>query len=237
MNILITICARGGSKGVKNKNIRELNGKPLISYTIEVAKKWGKAKRIICSTDSEKIAKIAKKYGAEIPFMRPKEIAKDDTGKIEAIRHALVNSEKIFSEKYELVVDLDATSPIRTKKDLDNCLKIFNEKRPEVLFSVVKSKKNPYFNMVERNDKGFAELSKNPEKPLLSRQESPQVFDMNASIYFYNREFLLDKKNISPFSSNRVMIYEMDDKSRIDIDDEMDFRYIEFLIKNKVVPL
>ena len=235
MSILVTICARGGSKRVKDKNIREINGKPLISYAIDLAKQWGRAKRIVCSTDSEKIAEIAKKYGAEVPFIRSAYLSTGSTGKIEVIRDALVNCEKKYGEKYDIVVDLDITNPLKTKKDLDNCLRIFRKKNPEVLFSVVKARRNPYFNMVELNDKGFAEISKKPENFILRSQDTPKVYDLNASIYFYNRRFLLNPKNKFVLQSKKAGIYVMNDICGADIDSEEDLKYIEFLLKNGAV--
>lgn len=237
MNILITICARGGSKGVKNKNIKKLSGKPLIAYTIEIAKKWGKAKRIICSTDSENIAKVAKKYGAKVPFMRPKELAIDTSGKLPAIRHAFKMAEKIFNEKYDLIIDLDVTAPIRTIKDLDNCLRLFKKKKPEVLFSVVNARKNPYFNIVEEKDDGFITLSKKLTNPILRRQDSPEVYELNASIYFYSRNYLIDEKNKMVTLSKQAAIYIMNEYSTFDIDSELDFKVVEFLINQKVIEL
>ena len=117
-NLLITICARGGSKGVKGKNTRSLVGKPLICYTIKQAKEWGRGKHIVVSTDSEEIAQVAKEFGVEVPFIRPAELATDISGKISAIRHAFIASEKIYREKYDMVMDLDVTSPIRKVSDL-----------------------------------------------------------------------------------------------------------------------
>jgi len=237
MKILVTICVRGGSKGVKNKNIKKILDKPLIQYTIETAKKWGKADRIICSSDSEKIIEIAKKAGANAPFIRPSFLAGDNVGKINVIRHAAVKSEEIFKEKYDIIVDLDVTAPIRKTKDLDNCLKIFKEKKPDVVFSVVPSRKNPYFNMVEEKKDGFVKLVKPLDKSVIRRQDTPKVYDMNASIYFYKRDFLFDKKTDVVTSTDKAAVYVMDDISAVDIDNEKDFRYIEFLIKNKVVRL
>ncbi len=237
MNILITLCARGGSKGVKNKNIRELAGKPLIAYTINTAKKWGEASRIICSTDSKEIAEVAKKYGVEVPFIRPKKLATDSAGKIPAIRHALIECEKKYNEEYDIIVDLDVTSPIRTVDDLHNCLKIINERNAEFLLSVVKARKNPYFNMLEINKDGFAEVSKKLPQSLIRRQDAPEVYSANASIYFYKRDFLLDKRSDHPLTSKKVVIYEMGKMAAVDIDSELDFKFIEFLIKNKVVSL
>ncbi|MFX1483471.1 MAG: cytidylyltransferase domain-containing protein [Promethearchaeota archaeon] len=152
MRILGTICARGGSKGVKNKNIRELDGKPLIYYTINTLREWGKADRIVCSTDSPEIAKLANKYGAETPFLRPKDLASDTAPKIPVIKHALHYCENEEGVNYDVVVDLDPTSPIRTTSDIDGALQNFIDKKADVLYSVTEAKKNPYFNMVELDE-------------------------------------------------------------------------------------
>ena len=109
-DIICFICARGGSKGVKDKNIRELAGKPLIAYTIEQALKWDEAKHVVVSTDSKKIADVARRYGAEVPFERPKELASDNSAKLPVVRHALIESEKRFGERYKIVVDLVANN-------------------------------------------------------------------------------------------------------------------------------
>ena len=236
MKILVTICARGGSKGVKNKNIRELAGKPLIFYTIDAAKKWGKATRIVCSTDSPQIAEVAKECGAEVPFMRPPELATDEAGKVSVIRHTLVECQKIYGEKYDLVVDLDVTSPIRTSEDLEGCLKLYEKVHPDVVFSVLNAQRNPYFNMVEIDKDGFAVLCKDAGE-VLRRQDAPKVYDMNASIYFYNPKFLLSSEDVSIYSAKKKMAYVMEDDSAIDIDSELDFKIIEFLLKEKVVSL
>src|SRR4030042_6904536 len=113
MKILGTICARGGSKGVKDKNIRTLAGKPLIAHTIEYLKKWKKADRIVCSTDSEKIANITRHFGAEIPCMRPKELATDNASKLHVIQHIVKFCEEQDGTKYDIIVDLDPTEPLR----------------------------------------------------------------------------------------------------------------------------
>ena len=133
--ILLTICARGGSKGVKNKNIRELCGKPLIAHTILQAKKWGRASHIICSTDSPEIAKIAKEYGAEVPFMRPDSLATDTAAKMDVIKHAVETIEEQNHEEYGTIIDLDATSPIRTVEDIEEAYKYFVKMRPKSLLA------------------------------------------------------------------------------------------------------
>jgi CMP-N-acetylneuraminic acid synthetase len=127
-NILITICARGGSKGVKGKNIRNLNGHPLIYYTIKQALEWGKAKHVIVTTDSKEIAQIAKDCGAEVPFLRPKKLATDTAPTLPVLKHALLECEKIYGEKFDILIDLPVTAPVRTIKDFENAYKIFKKR-------------------------------------------------------------------------------------------------------------
>lgn len=236
LNILITICARGGSKGVKDKNIRLLADKPLISYTVRQAVQWGKASHIVVSTDVKQIAAVAQKYGAEVPFMRPKRLATDTAGKLPVIRHALAESERTYKTKFQIIVDLDPTSPVRTLKDLDNALHIFMKTGADTIFSVTPAHKSPYFNMVERNSLGVIGISKIPSRPVLRRQDAPKVYDMNASMYIYKREYLAKKTSRTPISRNSE-IYCMSEWSSIDIDREIDFRYVEFLLKEHIITL
>lgn len=230
MRILVTICARKGSKRVKNKNMRNLMGKPLIAHTIETAKKWGKADRIIVSTDSKEIAEISQEYGADVPFMRPDELASDAAPKLPVIQHAVKYLKDEENEEFDLVVDLDPTSPLRTVEDLDNAYKIMVEKDAVNLFSVCLARKNPYFNMVELDERGYARLSKNLENPVFRMQDTPMVYEMNASIYVYWTKYLLDMDSVINEGS---IIYEMPDERSIDIDSEVDFRMVEFFINKQ----
>ncbi len=227
-NILVTICARGGSKGVKGKNIRPLCGKPLIAWTIGQVRRWNRIEDLVVSTDSPEIADVAREFGAKVPFMRPKELALDTSPKFPAIRHAVRESERLFGKKYSIVVDLDASSPLRRVEDLESCLRRFQEVRPFSLFSVVRAHRNPYFNMVEEDGQGFVRLVK--ESSAHRRQDAPAVYDMNASIYFFQRNYLMDEKNLGPVSS-RSIVHMMDDISGLDIDREVDFKFVEFVIK------
>ena len=229
MKILGTICARGGSKGVKNKNIRNLAGKPLIAYTVEYFVKWGKADRIVCSTDSLKIADIAKKYGAEIPYMRPRELALDTTPKLKVLHHLVKFCEQQDKTKYDIIVDLDPTAPLRKQRYLTEAFKKFTDSYANNLYSVSRTRRNPYFNMVELDEKGYAHLCK--KSNVIRRQDATAVYGMNASIYIYNRDFLL--KANTP-QSEKTIIYEMPELSSIDIDREIDFLFIEFLLKKGV---
>jgi CMP-N,N'-diacetyllegionaminic acid synthase len=230
LKILLTVAARGGSKGVKNKNIRPLGGKPLISYTLELAKRWGRASDIVVTTDSPQIADVVRELGIEVPFMRPAEMAEDTSPKVPALRHALLTTEKLKGVKYDLVLDLDPTAPIRALRDLDNALALFLERRPQTLLSAVVASKNPYFNMLEIAGDGFAKLSKPLPKGVSRRQDAPPVFSANASIYIYNRDYLANEAHNSAIS-DKTVLYEMGDESAIDVDREIDFQFIEFLLE------
>lgn len=230
MKILVTICARQGSKRVKNKNIREISGKPLIAHTIETAKKWAKADKIIVSTDSEEIAKISKNYGAKIPFLRPEKLSNDTAPKLPVIQHAVEYLKDVQGEEFDLVVDLDPTSPLRTVEDIENAYNIMLDKKPLNLFSVTPAKKNPYFNMVELNKKGYAYLCKNLENPVYRMQDSPKVYEMNASIYMFWTKDLFSIENVV---GTKSAVYVMPYERSIDIDSEFDFKIVEYFMQNK----
>lgn len=233
-NLLVTVCARAGSKGLKDKNIRSLCGKPLIAYTVEQAVKWGKFSRLVCSTDSKKIGGIARKYGAEVPFIRPRKLANDTAGKAEVLRHALIETERLYGVRFDALLDLDVTSPVRRVRDIENIVNLFKSRRPDCVFSVVKAQRNPYFNMVEEGRKGRIELCKKLPRPAVRRQDAPRVYDMNASMYVYKREFLMNPKNKMPYSG-RSLIYEMPQVSRFDIDNELDFKLMEILFRERLI--
>lgn len=232
MKILATIAARGGSKGVKNKNIRELCGKPLIAYTIEQALKWGKASKVLVSTDSLEIAETAKRFGAEAPFLRPAELSTDTAPKVPVIRHAWREAEKLYGETYDLVLDLDATAPLRQIADIEAAASTAVKKQSSTLFSVVPAHKNPYFNMVELDPSGYAMLCKKLGKSVKCRQDAPKVYDMNASIYVYSREFLLSDS--LTVLTDKSVVHVMDELSGVDIDREVDFKFVEFMIKERI---
>ena len=234
-NILLTIGARGGSKGVKGKNIRPLLGKPLIAHSILQALRWGKAAQVVVSTNSDDIARVAKKYGALVPFMRPAHMATDKAGKIPALIHALKTCEVIYKTRYDILMDLDATAPVRTIEDMDHCLVLLVKHKLNSVFSVVPAHKNPYFNMVELSPSGRVHMCKRLKVKVKRRQDAPAVYDQNASIYVYDRDYLLSKD----FSviNRRCMFHVMPDESGFDIDREIDFKFLEFLSKEKIIKL
>jgi CMP-N,N'-diacetyllegionaminic acid synthase len=226
--VLCTICARGGSKGVKNKNIKEINGKPLIAYTIEQAKKSKLFEHIIISTDSDEIAKIAESYGAEVFFKRSKKMASDTAGKLDVIRDAFIRSEEYYNMKFDYLIDLDATAPLRNIDDILNSFKQFKENNNENLITAMPSRRSPYFNLVEEDKNGKVYLSKELDSSVVRRQDAPKSYDMNASIYIWKRDTILNESSI--FLDN-TGLYVMPEERSIDIDTELDYKFVEFIMK------
>ena len=229
MKILCTICARKGSKGVKNKNITKIYGKPLIAYTIEQAKKANIFNKIVLSTDSRPIQKIGKKFGAESWFLRKPSLSSDNISKVSVIKDIFLKSEEKFNRKFDLIVDLDITSPLRNVSDIIKATRLFKKKKLEILFSVCKSKKNPYFNIVEYKNNKIS-LVKSQKKQIYSRQKAKQTFDANASIYIWSRKALL---NFSTFFKKKTGVFLMPDERSWDIDSYFDLKIVKLLLKKK----
>lgn len=230
MNILITICGRAGSKGVKNKNMRLFFGKPLINYSIASAYLFKREHHLdtvdICvNSDGDQLLKIAEPYGPTC-IRRPEELAQDTSPKVPAIRYSLHEMEQKFRLRYDYVMDLDITSPFRTVADMEAALgKAEENPETDVVFSVVPSRRNPYFNMVEYRD---GEMKKVLDGGFTARQQAPKVYDMNASIYCYRRDSLYSKLKQSPLDGKFDTIV-MRDTAILDIDSEDDFNLLEIL--------
>ncbi len=224
MNILCTICARKGSMEIKNKNIKNLFGKPLILHTVDLACKIKIFNKIVVTSDSKKILNICKKK-SNLLIHRPKRLSNNSISKIQVIKHALKYSEKKFKTNFDTICDLDVTSPLRLKSDVYKAFKIFKRKKPDNLISVNESHKNPYFNMVEKKN-GKLKLVKENKRRYYSRQKAPSVFEVNASIYIWKRKALLKNKNI--VNANTEMLV-MPKYRSVDIDSEFDFKLIKAL--------
>ena len=220
------IFARGVSKGIKNKNIKLFNGKPLIYYPINLAKKISKIKKIFVSSDDKKILKIAKKYGAET-ILRPKSISRDNSSEIKAWKHAIYYLIK-KKEKFDNFICLPCTSPLRTKKDIYSAIKKIKKKN-DIILGITKSNKTPDFNMVKKLGNRIKLLSK--KKLLHTRQEAQKTFDLTTIIYACNLKYILNIKN-SLWEGN-VKYIEIPKIRSIDIDDMIDFKLAEFIYRNK----
>ena len=224
MKPICLICARGGSKGVPNKNIRILGKKPLIAHTIEKAISSKLVSHIIVSTEDKKIIQIAKKYGAETPFVRPKRLSGNSTPIGDVFSHAI---KKLFSLGYEfdVFVNLDCTVPFIRKNDISNTIKLLNHKKVDAVYGVYRQHLNPYFNMMEINSKGFLTMSKKLSQRPKTRQESPKVFQLNGLFTYDAKKFL---KSGNPIMKN-ALPYEIPLETGFMIDTEAEFKIAELM--------
>lgn len=226
--ILGTICCRGGSKGVPGKNIRLLNNKPLIAYTIEVALQSGFIDELIISTDDEAIASIAIEMGATVPFMRPAALATDTASKWPVFIHAVETYEQLNKVAVDYLVDLDVTVPLKTAADIDGAIELaLADTNTDVVITGYEPERNPYFNMMEIKEDGFAAIVKQSMKPIVRRQDAPQVYSLTPAAYVVKKSALY---NFEHWSKAKCKIYAMPRERAIDIDTEMDFKMVEFLL-------
>jgi CMP-N,N'-diacetyllegionaminic acid synthase len=230
MNILITLCARGGSKGIPGKNIRPINGRPLIDLSIHIAQSFA-AKYIAdiaLSTDDATIRNVAACLGLSTTYERPAHLATDQAGKIETIADLLEFQERTQQKKYDYVLDLDITSPLRNLSDLEAAFDLIrNDEQALNLFSVNPAARNPYFNMVEIQENGYYGLIK--KGSFLTRQSAPKVYDLNASFYFYKRAFFEQDRPAT--INDRSLVYVMPHIC-FDLDHPVDFEFMEYLLVN-----
>lgn len=227
MTTICTICARGGSQGVPGKNIRPLLGKPLIVHTIKQALATPGIASVHVSTDSPQIADVAREAGADVPFLRPAELATATAGKLPAIIH-LVEHLEAGGYAIDTIVDLDPTSPLRLQEDISACLALLDSDTDAVITGYP-ADKNPYFNMVELDEANRAQLCKTVSgKRVVARQAAPDVFSMNASIYVWKRSALGES-----LWDNAPALYVMPHERSVDIDSEIDFKLVELLLAER----
>lgn len=230
MNILFTICGRAGSKGIKNKNIKSFLGYPLPFYSLSAIEMYKRENLdidcdIVLNTDSNDLIEIFKKqlnFDIEI-IERDALLGLDNSAKVPVIRNCFEVMQKRKSKNYDIVVDLDITSPLRTVEDLNNIIKCKQGSEADVVFSVTESRRNPYFNMVKKTKNGYERVIKSS---YITRQEAPEIFDMNASLYAYSPKFLLSGKDIF---EGKCDIIQMLDTAVLDLDHENDFEFMEII--------
>lgn len=228
--IVGSICARGGSKGVRRKNIRQLLGKPLIAYSIECALGTEHLDRVVVSTDDSEIADVAREYGAEVPFVRPDHLATDGASKWDVFRHLVETLEEQSGTPVDMLVDLDAGVPLRIPDDVDRTVEVLLNGDADVSITAYAAERNPYFNMVEPDQSGMVKIVKHPEGPITCRQHAPQVFSLSPAAYAVRR-IALDR--FEHWSLAKMQIHEIPRSRGIDIDTELDFQLVEFLIQNQ----
>lgn len=231
MKRLCTICARGGSKGVKGKNIRPLQGKPLIAYSIEQARASGLFDAIAVSSDSRQILDIAQQAGADFLVQRPEVLATDQAAKLPVIRHCVAEVEQRAGIRFETLVDLDATSPLRLAEDIVGAVALLEQSDAGNVITAMPSRRSPYFNLVELNAAGVVVLSKPPSGAVVRRQDAPLCYDMNASVYVWRHDVLFSSETV--FNGD-TKLYVMPEERSIDIDSEVDFRLVELLMQERL---
>lgn len=218
--ILALITARGGSKGIPDKNIKILGNKPLIAWTIEEAKKSKYIDSLILSSDSQKIISVAKKFECKVPFIRPDELSKDTSSSIDVILHALDN----LNEEFDYLMLLQPTSPFRTVKDIDKVIIETIDKNIELMISIAKVKKHPSY-LYKINDGNLIPFIDTNKQ--LRRQDMPGTYEHNGSIYFSTIDFIKKHKT---YNSQEAVGFEMFGNSNLDIDTYEDLEYAEYLI-------
>ena len=229
MKPICFIGARGGSKGVPRKNIRPIDGKPLIAYTIQSALKSKLFSDVFVSTEDKEIASIAIFFGAQVPFMRPKNLATDTIGFAPVLSHGI---KKLFSLGYdfETLVLRDCTVPFIRNEDISGTIKLLEKKKANAVFGVYRQHFNPYFNMFELDSHGFLKLSKKKGIRPRSRQEAPPIYQMVGLDTFNVEKFLKYQKIILP----RMLPYEIPSETGMMIDTELEFKIVEIIMKNNL---
>jgi len=224
---LFIITARGGSKGVPGKNIRLLGNKPLIGYTVDVAKELTSDEHICVSTDSTEIRDVVERYGLAVPFLRPEVLARDNSGSYEVLLHA-VEFYKAKGIHYNTLVLLQPTSPFRSARQVKEAIDVYYAAGDiDMVVSVTEVHDNPYFNLFEQNEEGYLRRSKPGN--YTRRQDCPPVYAYNGAIYVINIASLL-KKNLGQFE--KIRKYVMDKVSSVDIDTPLDWLWAEFILSN-----
>ncbi len=219
------IFARNSSKGIPGKNIKLLCGKPLICHAIKHAKQVDQISRIFVSTDSHKIAEIAEIAGAEVPFMRPPELAQDTTSEWHAWQHAITAVQSKYGE-FETFVSVPATAPCRDARDIDRCINALDSET-DIAITVTKSHYNPYFNMIKEDERGFARLCGQAKGQYYRRQDAPTVYGITPVAYVSRPNHILSRSGVW---DGRVKTIQVAPLTAIDIDNPDDFHLAELIL-------
>lgn len=233
-NVVAVIPARGGSKRVPFKNIRKIAGKPLIAYTIEAAKKAKTLDRIIVSTDSKRIAELAKKYGAEVPFLRPKNLATDNAHTSDVIKHAVEYLERKERYPVHTVVTLQPTSPFRRAEDIDRCVKKLLKTDCDVVVTLREARSHPLWTRKLKGDISVPFFKTKKDYTLLESQQLPKAYENDGSIYATKKESLFRYNNIFGKDLRGIVV---NDLSSFDVDSLLDFFIAEEILKKKLVEI
>lgn len=223
------VFARGGSKGLPRKNVKPLAGTPLIGHAVKTALATRGISRCIVSTDDAEIAETARAFGAEIPFMRPAELATDQASEWLAWRHA-ISFLKERGEPLDVFVSVPTTAPLRLPDDVEACLADFAKGGADIVVTVTEARRSPYFNMLTVAEDGRAELVIKPEAEVVRRQAAPKVYDMTTVAYVADPAYILRAKGVL---EGRVRAVVIPPERAVDIDTELDFRFAELLMAER----
>lgn len=230
MRVVPFIFARGGSKGLPRKNLYELDGKPLIAWSIECILSIPTIEKVFVSTDSQEIAKVAREFGAEVPFIRPSELAEDDTPEWLAWRHAINFLKSSSGKMPDALLSIPSTAPLRSSDDIVQCLEEFSKGDCDAVIAVSEASRNPYFNMVSKDQEGFCSLLIEQYPNTYRRQDAPQVFDISTVCYVVRSDLVLSKNSIF---EGRVKAVEVPRERAIDIDSMLDIQIAESILKTR----
>lgn len=228
INMLAIIPARGGSKGIPGKNLVNLAGKPLIAYTLNAAKMARSISKIVVSTDDIEIAEVSKKYGGEVPFMRPPELASDDSPAIDTYLYTIERLKNEFHQMHEEFLVLQPTSPLRTVEDIENAIHIFRDKKADSLISVTKADHPPFWARRIDENGVLRYYLQNTGIDNKNRQNYPVTYLPNGSVFIFRYSLLVKHKS---YYSEGTYPYVMPKERSVDIDDEIDLRYAEYLLE------
>lgn len=228
--ILGSICVRGGSKGVPQKNSKILNGNPLLFYTVECAKKAAFLDDLLISSDDDELLTIGNQLGIENLIKRPAILANDTASKWDVFKHLVEEYERSSGKAVDFLVDLDVTVPLRLPQHIDGAIEMMLNNDADVVITGYEPERNPYFNMMEMTNGNYAEMVKKSENPIVRRQDAPKVYSLTPAVYVIRKQALYDFQH---WSQAKCMIFEIPRENAVDIDTAFDFELVEFLMQNK----
>jgi CMP-N,N'-diacetyllegionaminic acid synthase len=229
MKVLGIIPARGGSKGIPRKNIVPLLGKPLLAYTAEAALAAKRLSRVVLSTEDEEIAKIGREWGLEVPFLRPRELARDDTPTLPVLQHALRWLEENEGDFFQYICILQPTHPLRRAADIDGCIELMEREQADTVITIlpVPHHYNPHW-VYFQDKSGPLHLSTGETNPIPRRQELPPAFHREGSVYVSRRDIVMTQES---YYGNRLLGYLIDPARSVNIDGPQDLEKVEKLLK------
>ena len=228
--ILGLIPARGGSKGVPRKNLKLVRGKPLLAYAVECGLACPSLDKLVVSTEDAEIAAEASKWGAETPFVRPAELAADEAPMLPVMRHALEQCETFWGQEVEILVLIDPTAPLRLPEDVEGALELLKKEKAQAVVSGAPAHRNPYFNMVRRDDSGRVRIALDSGQEVTRRQDAPELFDLNTVVWAYRRQALMVDGRRMPVDT---VLYITPPERCLDLDTPFDFELLEFLLARR----